>query len=297
MKIKRFVSAIITIKEFIPSSDATSSSSSEMLYAQLLLMVRKGDHLDPVNTDCFTEKVRCHPQGQGGFIWDEAFNVPVDRERDALLFRVHGGGLADSIVGIGESLVGVAVVPVKHITSLDTVHEYELELFDPNIPEPPENANTDAEMRNTSATSLTTKKSAGEMDKVVNQESVVTGRTSLQLTPTPPEIGTLRVTVQLVEQEMSLIEKEDLKAMNSIPLKHKVDAVQARFLGIGELANILLQERFTDDVDVVWDQAIAILTEQRAYAMWEESKCNDDVKNYQQAEREIIRDHGLWDGL
>lgn len=208
----------------------------------------------------------------------------MDRNRDVILFRVFTVGLSDSMLGIG-------MVPAKHITSPDILHEYELDVFDPtkfvDMPGPEE----------LGSGNVTSNASGSRLPRPDGSAGAAASSKNSGIPKVEDDPPILRVAIQLVEKEMSLIEKHDLGTKNSLPLQKKIEAVQSRFLGIGELANILLEERFSEDIDVVWNQAMTILTEQRAFSIWEETRCNDDVKNYKQAEEEIIRDHGLWDGL
>ncbi|KAA8497053.1 hypothetical protein FVE85_0782 [Porphyridium purpureum] len=115
----------------------------------------------------------------------------------------------------------------------------------------------------------------------------------------PEPKGILTMFIKRERRTLQLLELSDLSDPERIKsLRAKAHELERRFLGIGELADLLFEEGYSEDMEQNWNQAKLILSEQLALQKSEaEPERLDDYDIYVAALQHVEEEGGLWDGV
>lgn len=276
MKQKAIFEAVVTVQGArLQPQDLVSpkATARDNLLVHVLVMVPKGDKDVTVPTNCLTQAKRRTLEP----IWNETFAIPVLPRSDVLVFRVH----KDEFIQAHSN----------NISNTSCIGNGEVE--NEVIPEIDPSAVGDVDGRRMVGLCLLPV-------AAFNPSGLVTHH-CLEIFPRPnePGVGHLFVAAKIRRASINLLEIHDLKDPTLRKQYHasRLSAVQARFLGIGELAAFLFEEGYSHDMSANWNRALTLLAEQLAYRIYATTDSSDDDANFVFAKKKVEQDGGLWDGV
>lgn len=265
MRQKRIFEAEVTVQgaRINPSnlvSSRPTSTSNPLVH--ILVMVPKGKRDVTVPTNCVTDAVRRTLEP----LWNQTFTIPVQPSSDVLVFNV----INDTALVTRRR---------RHLAE-------NADLPDDDVIVP----NDSKSLVGLCLLPVAHFASSG----------AVTQHT-LDILPRPnaASVGKLYIATRIKQVTIELLEKKDLADPLRMRTYHasRLSAVTERFLGIGELAAFLFEDRYSSNHDENWERAVTLLAEQLAYRIWETTESTDDQLNFAIARQKIEKDGGLWDGV